>query len=121
MKSYEDLSDKEFHNPFYSEENSEDEAYDRRMAYGRGPRQMANPNPNKRGGFPFLNPDRRRGEPSSNEYRVKMEISSFSGNHDIESFLDWVYEVEKFFDMAYILEEKHVKFVAYKLIRGVAA
>ena len=32
---------------------------------------------------------------------MKIEISSFSGNLDIES-LDWVYEVEKFFDMAYV-------------------
>jgi len=49
---------------------------------------------------------------------MKIEISSFSENLDIESFLDWVYKVEKFFDMTYIYEEKHVKFVVYKLKGG---
>ena len=39
---------------------------------------------------------------------MKIEISSF--NLDIESFSDWVYEVEKFFNIAYVPEEKHVKF-----------
>ena len=43
---------------------------------------------------------------------MKVEISSFSENLDIESFLDLVYEVEKFFDIAYVSEEKNVKFVA---------
>jgi len=52
---------------------------------------------------------------------MKIKIHSFSGNLDIEFFLDWVYEVEKFFDMTYILEERHVKFVAYMLKRGVDA
>jgi len=80
---------------------------------------MANLNPNKGGGFPF--PDKRRGDSSPNEYKMKIEILSFSGNLYIKSFLDWVYEVQKFFDMAYILEEKHVKFIAYKVKGGGAA
>jgi len=46
---------------------------------------------------------------------MKIKISSISGNLDIKFFLEWVYEVEKFFDMAYVLEKKHVKFIAYKL------
>ena len=52
---------------------------------------------------------------------MKIEIPSFSENLDIESLLYWVYEVEKFFDMAYVPEEKHVKFMAYKLKKGAAA
>ena len=82
---------------------------------------MGNPNPNRGGVFSFPNHDRRRGYSSSNEYMMKIEISFFSGNLDIESFLDWVYEVEKFFDIACVLEEKHVKFMAYKIKEGAAA
>jgi len=37
---------------------------------------------------------------------MKIDILSFSRNLDIKSFLDWIYEVDKFFDMAYILMEK---------------
>ena len=52
---------------------------------------------------------------------MKIEIPSFSGNLDIKSFLDWVCEVEKFVDMAYVPGEKHVKFVACKIKGGAAA
>ena len=45
----------------------------------------------------FPNHDRRRDYSSPNEYKMKIEISSLSGNFDIESFLDLIYEVEKFF------------------------
>jgi len=41
---YEDLSDEEeLIDTFYQEDNFEDEAYDGRMTYERGPRQRANP------------------------------------------------------------------------------
>ena len=70
--------------------------------------------PTEKEDFLFLT-DRRRGDPSFNKYRMKIEIFSFSWNLDIESFLDWIYEVEKFFHMAYVPEEKHAKFVMYKL------
>jgi len=61
--------------------------------------------------FSYPNHSREEGYPSPNEYRMKVEISSFSENLDIEFFLDWIYEVEKFFDMAYVPAEKKVKFV----------
>ena len=50
---------------------------------------------------------------------MKVEIPC--GNFDIESFLDYIYEVDKFFDMTYVLIEKQVKFVAYKLKGGATA
>jgi hypothetical protein len=77
-----------------------------------------------RGGGHIPNPNRRRFPnpiPNHQEYRMKVEIPSFSGNLEIEPFLDWIYEVEKFFDMAYVSEDKHVKLVAYKLKGGAAA
>ena len=92
------------------------------MNYER--RRFVNPNANRRGefshpnrgaNFSYPNHSRDREYPSPNEYRMKVEISSFSGNLDIESFLDWIYEVEKLFDMVYVPVEKQVKFVAYKL------
>ena len=51
---------------------------------------------------------------------MKIDIF-FSENLDIESFLDWIYQVDKFFDMTYVLMEKQVKFVAYKLKGGATA
>ena len=41
---------------------------------------------------------------------MKDDIPSFSRNLNIESFLNWIYEVDKFFDIAYIPMEKQVKF-----------
>ena len=107
-------------NPFYQEDNFKDADEDGGMAYGQR-RRFANPNPNRRDGFSYPNHDRERECSSVNEYRMKIENSSFSENLDIEFFLGWVYEVEKFFDMIYVPEKKHVKFIAYKLKGGVAA
>jgi len=52
---------------------------------------------------------------------MKVDIPSFSENLDIESFLYWIYEVDKLFDMDYVPMEKEVKFVAYKLKERAAA
>jgi len=52
---------------------------------------------------------------------MKVDIPSFSRNLDIEFFLDWIYEVDKFFDMDYVPMKKQVKFVTYKLKGGAAA
>ena len=93
---YEDLSnEKELNNPFYQENDFEDEAYDGGLVYKRGYSRMANPNPNKREGFLFPNHVRRRDYSIPNEYRMTIEISSVSGNLEIE-LLDWIYEVEIF-------------------------
>jgi len=37
---------------------------------------------------------------------MKLDIPTFSENLDIESFLNWIYKVDKFFDMAYVPMEK---------------
>ena len=42
---------------------------------------------------------------------MKVDIPSFSENLDIKSFMVWICEVDKFFDMTYIPIEKQVKFV----------
>nr|GEZ19088.1 transposon Ty3-I Gag-Pol polyprotein [Tanacetum cinerariifolium] len=51
-------------------------------------------------------------------YLVKTEIPNFVGNLDIEAVLDWLYEVDKFFDIMKVPEEEQVKVVAYKLRGG---
>jgi len=69
-------------------------------------REMDFFNPNRGGRFPYPNHGKKGRYPNPNEYRMKCDIPSFSGNIDIESFLDWIYEVEKFFDMDYVPAKK---------------
>ena len=52
--------------------------------------------------------------------RIKTDIPTFSGSLNIEDFLDWVSETEKYFELMDIPEESQVKYVAYKL-RGAAS
>ena len=39
---------------------------------------------------------------------MKVDIPSFSDNLDNEAFVDWIYEVDKIFDMPYVIQEKQV-------------
>ena len=116
----------------YQYDDFEDEYENEGMAYGRW-RRFANPNRTGEADFltqtgevDFLTQTGRQifililiGKEGAQVLMMKVEISSFSENFDIESFLNWIYEV-KFFDMAYVLTEKQVKFVAYKLKGGAA-
>ena len=49
---------------------------------------------------------------------MKVELSSFNGNVSIEEYLDWVSEVEKFFNYMGTANDKKVCLVAYKLKGG---
>ena len=54
-------------------------------------------------------------------YKVRAEIPTFNGNVDIEGCLDWLYEVETFFEVMNIPEDRKVSLVAYKLKGGASA
>ena len=53
--------------------------------------------------------------------KVKAEIPTFNGNVDIEGCLDWLYEVETFFEVMEVPEDRRVPLVAYKLKGGAGA
>uniref|UniRef100_A0A6N2KHU6 RNA-directed DNA polymerase n=1 Tax=Salix viminalis TaxID=40686 RepID=A0A6N2KHU6_SALVM len=59
----------------------------------------------------------RRNQP---EYRVRADIPLFHGKLQIEEFLDWISEVERFFDFTELAEARQVKLVSYKLRSGAA-
>ena len=52
---------------------------------------------------------------------MKVELPSFNGNVSIEEYLDWVSEVERFFDYIGTTDDKQLCLVAYKLKGGASA
>ncbi|GJR98892.1 hypothetical protein Tco_0271066 [Tanacetum coccineum] len=88
-------------------ERDDDEGEETMDEYNRGPRRGDRPRTMV---GQNVNP---RGYSERQSYRVKAEIPNFVGNLDIEAVLDWLYEVDKFFDIMEVLEEEQVKVVAY--------
>ncbi|WVZ70559.1 LOW QUALITY PROTEIN: hypothetical protein U9M48_019218 [Paspalum notatum var. saurae] len=58
---------------------------------------------------------------AENTYKVKAKIPTFNGSVDIKDFLDWLYEVETFFEIMNISQDRKVPLVAYKLKGGAGA
>ena len=86
----------------------------------KGRRGFANPNANRRGGFPnpnekdsFFNSIHGKGGGYSNF--DEFGVPSFNENLDFELSLLWIDKVDKLFYMKYIPMEDYVEFVAYKL------
>ena len=53
---------------------------------------------------------------------MKAEIPTFNGNVvDIEGCLDWLYEVEIFFEVMEVPKDRRVPLVAYKMKGGAGA
>ena len=46
---------------------------------------------------------------------MKVAILYFNGNLNIEDFIDWLANIDKFFDYMEILEEKQVRLVSCRL------
>jgi len=67
-------------------------------------------------------PRARNGNQQGDSYKIRANLPLFfSDVVDIEQFLDWIYEVEHFFDIIRIEVERKVDFVTYKLRGGASA
>jgi hypothetical protein len=91
---------------------------------GPGPRRRHQPfeesSSEKEDHFQEEDGGRRRPE-NAHHFQVKIDLLNFNGHLHVENFLDWILEVENFFDYTQTPKAQQVKLVAYKLRRGASA
>ena len=75
--------------------------------------EYANPHGRQRGGKQWQ--PKYKGD---DECKLKVDIPNFSDDLNIEGFLDWLTEVDRFFDYTELPDDRKVKFVAYMLKGG---
>ena len=55
------------------------------------------------------------------DFRLKVDIPYFNSNLNIKDFIDWLADIDKFFDYMEVLEEMRVRLVACRLKGGAFA
>ena len=60
-------------------------------------------------------------EKDNDDFILKVDIPFFSGNLNIECFIDWVVDIDRFFDYIDVSKEKRLKLVACRLKEGASA
>lgn len=48
-------------------------------------------------------------------YKIKIDLQKFSGLLNVESVLDWLVEVDRFFEVMNVEEDRKIAIVTYKL------
>ena len=82
--------------PVYSDDSEEEDEF-----------VFADHKPTRGSGRQVLDFDRDGGD-----FRLKVDIPYFSGNLNIEDFINWIVDIDKFFDFMEVPEEKRVRLVA---------
>ena len=52
------------------------------------------------------------------DFKLKVDIPTFSGELNMKGFLDWITKVDRFFEYMEIPEEMKVKLVTFRLKGG---
>ena len=58
---------------------------------------------------------------NSGDFKLKVDIPFFSGNLNAEDFINWIPDIDKFFDYIEVPEEKRVRLVVCRLKGGASA